>query len=596
MTSSTPEPNNPQQNIDPVSEKVGYLQDLPIDPDYLRMIDLYERAEFSECLVVLGELEKRYPDYPELLKFKDDLQMKLSLRGMAEKGKQQEKNTKRQATINLSVFGLIGTLIVMVVFFFSFYNFQMNERANELKMETAQLTALYDQADLLLLAGKPQPVVEIIARMNLIDPQYEKLNELTVRTADLLQLEGKYQSALGLITENKSLEGLVLLKEIEASNPGMWDVRQQITSIQKSTNVETYIVEGRVAYQDINWLTVINAYENAMILDPMLDDPEMKEQLLRSYLNMIISMLQNDNASIEEMDNAEQYYRKAVAMIPQNKDFASERGNLQEVSSNMLVVKYAQIAKALLEDKNQNINSISKAVTYLNNAANIAPNNNTLQTELKNAQLYQIAFKNFVDLDWGSAITNLNQIISVDSNYANGNVKIMLFEAYYALGKQHYSEGKYQDARTNLEQAEILAQQDSANLLKLFQVQVLLGDTFGKMEDYKNAVSYYKLMMNASQLPSRLKNYPAIAIKFYQADDLAANGNYFDAFTSYQEGLAGVDVIYTVMEKGIKDGACLAFFAHENLSTLDAVLEANNLPNSMVITFGRNLNIPTLEK
>jgi tetratricopeptide (TPR) repeat protein len=596
MTSSTPEPYLPQQANDPGFEITGYLQDLPTDPDYLRMVELYEHAEFSQCQEVLLDLEQRYPEYPELMKFKEDLQLKLSLKNIAVKEKQQQKNTKRKSTLNLGIFAIVGTVIVLVVFFISFLNLQMNERSTELQMKTAQLSTLYNQADQLLIAGKPQPVVEIIALINLVDPQYTELDGLTSRTAKLLQLERKYQAAMGLITENKSLEALVLLQEIEEIYPGMWDVRQQISTIQRSTDVETYIAEGRAAFQKNDWLKVINAYENAMILDPKLDDPEMKEQLLRSYLNVIISLLQDETATIEEMENAELYYRRALAMVPQNKDFASERGDLQEVSSNMLVVKYAQTARTLLEDKSQNANSIAKAVSYLNSAVNIVPNNNTFQTELNNAQLYQLAFKNFVDLDWGSAITNLNQLISVDSNYANGNARILLYEAYFTLGKQQLLAGNYQDARSKFEQAEKLARQDSNNLLKLFQVQVLLGDTLGKMEDYQNAVSYYKLALDSIQFLPRLTDYPAVAIKFYQANDQAVNGNFFDAFSTYQEGLAEVDVIYTVVQKGIKDGACLAFFAHENNSTLNAVLEANDLPNNMVITYGRNLSIPTLEK
>lgn len=595
-TSLPPEPNDSHQDNDPGIEMTGYLQDLPTDPDYLKMIELYEQAEFAQCQEVFFELEKRYPGYPELMKFKDDLQLKLSLKTMAVQEKQQQKDTKRKATLNLGAFAIIGTFIVMVVFFISFFNLQKNEISSELKVKTAQLTSLYNQADQLLLAGKPQPVVEILAKIKYLDPQYAQLDALTLRTADLLQVEAKYQSALALITENKSPQALVLFQEIESGHPGMWDVRQQIASIQNSTDVETYINEGRSAYQENDWLKVINSYENAMVIDPYLDDPEMKEQLLRSYLNMIISLLQDENATIEEMENAEQYYRKALAMIPQNKDFASERGDLTDVSSNMLAGKYAQAAKALLEDKDQNVNSIAKAVSYLSSAANIVPGNNTLQAELKNARLYQVAFNNFVDMDWASAITDLNQLFSADANYADGNVGILLYEAYYALGKQLFLAGNYQDALTNLEQAETLARQDGANLLKLFQVQVMLGDTFGKLEDYQNAVSYYKTSLDAIQMLPRLTSYPDVAISFYQANDLAVNGDFYPAFSAYQEGFTGTNVMYTATEKGIKDGACLAFFAHENNSTLDAVLQANELPYSTVITFGRSLSIPTLVK
>ena len=599
MTSSTPGSENLNMNdsdFNKKSGKVANLVDLSIDPDYLKLIDLYERAEFSDCQTVLAELEKRYSEYPELIKFKDDLQMRLSLKTMAVTEKKREKQHKRKATFNLGVFAIVGTLFVMIGFFFSYYYFTVNEKARQLEKETAQLTALLDQAEQLLLAGKPQSVVEIIARIRLINPDFENGSGLINRTADLLQMEVLYQEALGLITEKKINEALVILTEIEAEKPGMWDVSQRIASIQTSNQIAAYLDEGNAAYKAENWGGVITAYENALKLDPTLVDPQIKEQLLRGYLNMIISMLQNDNASIADIENAEQYYRRAVALIPQNKDFAKERGNLQEVSSNLLELKYTQIAKAMLADKNQTLISLGKAVSYLRKAANMDPKNTALQLDLKNAETYQIAYQNFIELNWVSAITNLNLILSADPNYANGNASVLLFEAYYALGRQYYSAGIYQDARVNLEQAEILAWGDSENLMKLFQVQLLLGDTIGKMGAYKNAVSYYQYALDAIQVVPRLTQYPLISAKISQANDLAINENYQGAFTAYQEVLKGIDIIYTLTEIEIHDGACLAFFANENLSTVDAVLAANDLPRNMVITIGRKLNVPMLKK
>ena len=199
-------------------------------------------------------------------------------------------------------------------------------------------------------------------------------------------------------------------------------------------------------------------------------------------------------------------------------------------------------------------------------------------------------------MNWEQAITNLDQISSMDPNYANGNANLLLFEAYYALGKQYYSVGLYLDAINKLEQAEILAWYDSDNLIKLFQVQVLLGDTIGKLNDYENAVSYYKYALNAIQVNKRLTNFPAIATKLAEANVLAVYGNYEDAFNAFQEVLKGIDVVYSISEIEISDGACLAFFANENLSTVDAVLEANDLPMSMAITLGRKLKVPIIEK
>ena len=581
------------------AERTGRIAnpiDLSSDPDYTKLLEHYQHAEFTECKEVLDKLEKRYPEHPGLLKFKDDLQMKLSLKNMAISINAEEKLKKNKVILNMSVFAIIATLIVMIVFIFSYYYFNDNDTFKQLEDETALLTSLDYQADQLLLAGQPQPAAEIIERIRTINPKFVNLPVLISRTDDLLRSEANYQTALKLITENNNNEALVILNEIDSEKPGLWDVSQQIAAIETSFQIAKYIEEGNAAYQVEKWDQVISAYENALILDPELDDPLMTEQLLRGYLNGIISMLENENASIEDIKNAEAYYRRAVAMTSQSKAFASERGNLQKASNNLLELKFTQIAKANLEDKNQTGTSVAEAVSYMRKASNIEPENTALISDLKNAEYYQIAFKNFIEMNWEQVITNLNQISSVDSNYANGNASLLLFDAYYELGKQYSSVGLYLDAIKKFEQAEILAWHDSGNLIKLFQVQVILGDSFGKLDDYENAVSYYQYALNAIQVNKRLTNFPAIATKLAEANVLAAYGNNEDAFEAFQEVLKGIDVVYSVSEIEISDGVCLAFFAKENLSTVEAVLEANNMPKSMTITSRRNLKVPMIEK
>ena len=597
--SSMPEIKKPKNSDLDFNEIAGHIAnpiDLLSDPGYLKLLEYYQNGEFPKCEELVDQLEILYPQHPRLLKFKDDLQMRLSIKTMEVINKKTEKHQKRRVTFKMSVFAIVATLIVMIVFFFSYYFLSDIATNKQLGPQIAQLNALNDQAEYLLLAGQPQPVVEIIERIRAINPKFENLPELASRTDELLRLEAKYQTASNLVTENEIYEALVIYKEIETEKPGMWDVSHQIASLETSIYIANFLKEGNAAFQEEKWDQVINAYESALMLDPNLVDPFMKEQLLKGYLNQIIIILQDENATIENIENAEQYYRKAVAIIPQNKAFANERGNLQAVSTNLLELKYTQIANANLADKNQTVTSISKAVSYMRKAANIDPENMALQIDMNNAEYYQMTFQHFIEMNWVQTITELKQVLSVDSNYANGNASLLLFEAYYALGKQYYSSGFYLDALENLEQAEILAKDDPDNLMKLFQVQVLIGDTFGKINDYQNAVSYYQYVVNIIQGLPGITNFRDIAIKISDAKILVANKNYQDAFSAFKDILNGIDVIYSISEIEISSGVCLALFANENLSTVDAILEANNLPKTMVITFGRKLEVPILEK
>ena len=587
---------NSDPDFDETADEIANSIELSNDPDYLILNELYQDAEFAKCIEILEQLEKRYPDNPGLLNFKDDLEMKLSLKTIAVSIEEGEKHKKKKIFLNMSAFAIISTLVVVVAFILSYFFLSNNFSVRQLEIENTQLTSLYNQAEQLLLAGQPQPAAEIVERIRSVNPKFENLADLSSRTDDLLRLEANYLNALNLVKLNQNEEALDILNEIEAERPGLWGVSQQIASIETTFQIAKFIEEGNAAYEIGNWDQVINAYENALKIDSTINDPIMNEQLLRGYLNKVISMLDKENNSIEDIEKAEEYYRKAVSMTPQSRAFASERGNLQKVISDLLEQKFFQIALASLEDKNQTGTSISKAVTYIRKAANINPENTYLQSDLKNAEYYQIAFNNLVEMNWGQAIINLEMITSVDKNFANGNASLLLFEAYYALGKQYHSLGLYLDAFKTLEQAEILAWDDSGNLMKLFQVQVFLGDTSGKIGDYENAVSYYQFALNAIQAPRRLTNYPAIATKQSEANVLAAYGKYEEAFTVFQEVLKDIDVIYSISEIEIGDGVSLVFFANENLSTVDAIINANNLPKNMITTFGRKLKVPMIEK
>ena len=583
-------------NNQPVSDLSNNPREASLswDSDYLKLIEYYQNAKFGKCMELLEEMELQYPDRSELVKVRSDLEVKLSLKSMENRNKREKSHERTKTTLNMSVFAILGTFLVLIAFFFSYnYLFSIDTVQREAEKE-ATLISLYEQAAQLLLVGKPEPAIEILNTIKAIDPNYETLPELTSQAEQLLVLEDKYQTAIQLVEEDDIEEALAIFRQIDAEIPGLWDVKQQISGIENSLQITQYLEDGSLAYQEENWDQVIASYEAALSLDQKLDDLLLKEQLFQGYLHKIINLLQASDTTTADIELAEQYYRKAVALFPQSKEFASERENLQEVSGDLLEYKFTQTAKTLLADKAQTSSTIAKAVSYLKKAANIQPNNSALLMDIENAEYYQIGFQNFIEMNWPQVISNLSKAVAVDSNYASGNAKVLLYEAYYALGKQYYAAGFYQDAISQLEQAEILIWEDNNNLMRLFQVQVLLGDNFGKLGDYKNATSYYQYALNAIDAPGKLGNHPELVTLLNEVVYWVAVENYKTAFETLQKVLADKSIFYTSVEVEIEDGVCLAFFASENQSTIEAITAANNLTKTMVITFGRVLTVPVI--
>jgi tetratricopeptide (TPR) repeat protein len=406
------------------------------DPDYSLLLEHFQRAEFSACESLLEKLERKFPEHPDLIQLKEELAVKLSLENYASSIRLQEVQRKKKVALNMSIFAVIAMLIVVVVFVFSFILLDRNATAKRLAENEATLSSLQYQAEQLLESGQPQQASEIIEKMKVINPEYINLSELISRSDNLSQLEARYRTAIELINKNNIGEAYIILKEIEQEIPGLWDIKQQIAKIETSIKVAELIEEGDDAFQVKNWNQVIDSYENALNLDPTLNDPKMKERLLQSYLNEILRMVEIENISGEDVQKADEYYRKAISMAPQSQAFVFEKENLQKARNNLLVLKLSHSARTKLEDKNQTLSSISEAVSHLREAVNIRGESSSLNDDLNLAESYNLAFTSFIDSNWEKAIFQLKYITNIDSNYANGNAAVLLYESYFALGKR----------------------------------------------------------------------------------------------------------------------------------------------------------------
>lgn len=231
-TSDFQENENRKSDMNEMVVHRAVPRDLPGDPEYLMLLDQYQTANFARCKELLEDLEKRYYGHPQLLQLSNDLEIRLALQTISGIQQDKQKRQKKKSTLRLSVFALIGTIIATVAFILSFNYFYNIIANNQLAKENAQIASLSNQVEQLLLVGRPQPAAEILEKIRAINPDYENLPDLTTRTEKLLLLEEDYQTALGLISENRHNEALVLLRGIESEVFGLWDVRQQIEAIE----------------------------------------------------------------------------------------------------------------------------------------------------------------------------------------------------------------------------------------------------------------------------------------------------------------------------------------------------------------------------
>jgi len=564
--------------------------------EFSEFLEAYQKGDWEQSKDLLDNLILRYPDVELLKTYEQDLKIQLSLREISIKHTTEKKKKRIRRTANISIF-TISLILFILVIIGGVLVVIGNSRLEQLQQQQKeQMAAWVVQAQQLLLSGQPAPALDIIGKIRRIDPKNPQLSDLQEAADQLTIQEQQYLNATELVKAGNYEDAKIILEEIQKARPGLWDVPRQLTLVNNKITISALFTQAQIAYKNEDWNQVIENYEAALIIDPKIDDPVMKEQLLNGYLRSIIKMLENESSTIQDIDKAEGYYRKAVGMIPQSRTYLNERENFQEVSSSLLSLKYSQTAYLMLNDSDQTIGSIAKAVSYLGKASNLSPNDQKLQTELANAQLYQVGFQYFLDMNWDPAIDNLSRLVSIKKDYADGKASILLYEAYAARGRKYYSVGLYLDARRDFEAAEIIAWEQTDNPFKLFDVQIWLGDTIGHLMDYTNAVSYYQYAFNTINIRPSLVSSSDFAKLLKAADELAATGDLPAAYDKYVEALARVEDVYTTPNIKIQDGGCLAFFADDNLSTISAIQKANDLLISVTVTFSQDLIVPTILK
>ncbi|HAF49227.1 MAG TPA: hypothetical protein DCL08_08340 [Anaerolineaceae bacterium] len=568
---------------------------LSSDPDYVKLNEHFQKGEKDLAMMVLNALEKRYPDHPELQKIKEELQLKSSVKELAKKIEKGEKRTHRREFLNLAIFAVIGTIIAIAAFYFASRFLLSGALEEQVDQNTGQLTSLQSQAEQLLARGRPQPAAEIIETMREINPNWEALPELTERAETLLGLEEDYNQALTLADQGENAEALAIFQSIEAAQPGLWDVHNQIAAMEEKVQINTFLEQGSAAFQSGDWAGVISAYESALALDPSVNDPRMRKQLIQAYLNEMSSVVENENTLLDALESAEDYYCRAVALIPQGGEFSAQRTRLDELNTAIKEKKYIRMARDIFADPYQTVGMVGSAVNYLRQAASLNPRNTSLQGDLQNAQAYRDGFQSFVAMNWEPAIESFNQILSSNSGFLQGHAAVLLYESYFGLGKQVAASGLYEDAVQALEAAENLAYDDRDNLLKLFQVQTLIGDIFWQSGEPAAAFSAYQDAFENINIMDRLEAFPEIERDYVEAIRFAENELYEDAHENIQAVFDNIDALYTFSEVTVSDGASLVFIANNNNSTINAINQVNNLPGDVVVTFGGTLQVPRIE-
>ncbi len=568
------------------------------EPLYKELTLNYQNAEWETCKRIIDQLLGQYPEDDYLLEFKEEVDVRERLQKIGQESEKEERQEKLKKNLIRILIG-VGILIVIGLGVFWGYN-QYNNGIQQARLEREQAALLqtlenkYQNAENYMQAGRASEALSLYQEIYDIDPTYLDVEEKIQEVETLLGVESDYQEALALYNQGDHNAALELFYLIEDKHPQYKSTRSLIQNIEGEKEIQRLFQVADQAYQDQNWLEVVNAAESILEINSSQDISQIEEELFISYMNLIIETADKTDATIEDVDQAESYYRAALALFPQNKEYAGEREELQRIAINLLANKYYIYAIELIESEDYSIQSMEEALRILNRANNIGSGSPAIELEIDRATQYISAYNSFVGTNWEEAINGLENLYRLDANYADGMVVYLLYESYLARGDTFYAFADYASARQDYETAETFARQSSDNTLRVFQIQVRMGNTLRRLSSPQDSAAFYNYAIELINFENKISNNPDLEDTLDEAQYAYATNDYWNAARLYEICLEDYGFIYSLQTLEVERGDSLAQIAYRYGTSIDALQAFNNLGDSLLIRSSQELTIPYL--
>ena len=557
------------------------------DSRYRDVLEMYQAGEWVNCETLIDLLLQDYPGNEKLLAIKSDIDLKRLVLNIDAGEKSSVR--KKQKISWLIVSGVIVVMISVITFVW-YRQYQQRIKQENLEQQALiqnTLDTLEEQFKLAIQSNQPAVALQVIEQIKAVDPAYPLLPGYQIQADEQVQLEEDYKQAITEMSAGNFKEALAILTAIQQRDSSYRDVNYQVQVAGNELAARGHLLKAETAFGSSLWEEAITEYSGAVSINPEALNPEAKDKLLTSYLNRILEILSLENPAIEDIEKAGSYYQKALALIPQDSRYISRREDLRKLSQDMLVIKNQQIARKILEDPNHTEYMVGKAIAFLRTAYQLDTKNTEISRDISKAQKYLEGLSFFNKQQWEEAIRPLEELIQLDADYPNGMAKVMLYEAYMFSGTHFYQGGFYLDAQKRFERAEVLSWGSIDNKLRLFEAEIMIGLTLGRLEDYKNGVSYIIYAFTKTNESIYEAGKPEIIRILIDAQKLNDGGKYKEAFDMLSEMIdqnQGTQAFFQVKSVEATPGETLIFLAERNYSTVSGIIHLNETGFPLITT------------
>jgi tetratricopeptide (TPR) repeat protein len=568
------------------------------NPQFRQAMESMQKGEWESGLSQIETLMQAYPLESDLR----SLRQEMILRAKVDVDEKVAKSyARRRRSRDLIVrAAVVSVLVIIAIFVATSYASWFQDQAALAKQAVDSQVVLVElqvnmrDAQAYLGAGMTDSALELLEKIEVVKPDFPELAQTIEQARRQKAFDEKYAEAMILIEQDELDAALILLQEIDSQEPYYRDVKSQIKQIQDETVLGEQLLEADAYFENESWEEAATAYYNLYALNPDFQTAHVEDRLFTSYVNSAEEKLNNSD-SLESIQSVEEYFRRALALRPQDLDVKGKQSQVRSMIEEKLFWSFVQAAQTAIAEEPNSLEALKVANRYFSEALSLRPNDPeiTLQREL--AHQFLGGMDDFVSSSNSSAIEKLEFVYSQDPGYINGTARQTLYEAYVARGDNAMAIGDFDSALEDFQRAAVIANEDPTSRARLYEIQLKIAEAQGLMGDFESAVRLYAAAILIGDLQARAATYSsAMAAALANASQFEGQGNFREAFRSYREAITWATQVFDVVVHVVESDDYLSQLALDYNSTVSLIAAANNLANPNIIIPGQELLIPIL--
>lgn len=559
----------------------------------------FQQGNWASGLAHLQELEEAFPLESDLRAWRQEMVLRAKMDEVEiEAGALQKTKFFKSLAVRLVVVAVVIALVVVGLRAFSrsiqaqWYATRAQMQEDVLALEQA---SQFRNGQNLLLANRPEEALTYFQKVQEVNPDYPQLDTFMGQAEKMIELENKYQEALSLKANGSLSDALSAFQSVYDRDARYKDVSLQIRELQNSLSLEDQFAQATSAFGENRWTEAVAGFEALKTADPTFRQADVEDMLYQSYINAAEARLTEQEPTLESLQVADEYYRKALALKPQNKDIIGKQATARRSVEDYLVNSYMNAALQALTGQSDSLDALQIAEDNFSKALALRPDDLQVIKQLDYARKYINGVASFNKGLWTQAVSDLEAVYVDEPNYADGTLRQTLYEAYTARGKNGLASGDYLSALEDFQRAAVLAKDAPDSALRLYDSQKMVAYTQGLLGNYQEAALIYKVSIDQSGLRNlaQLKDTD-LADEIERADIAYNNGNYEGAYNLYRQAAEADMAVYERVTYVVQKGEYITQLARKYNSTVDAILAANGLTDASKVTENRVLVIPSL--